>query len=181
MRKLLTISSIVMAASLAAPAHADVVTGLQLAFASGATWTGTVTFTDGYGKMIDTNGTMTGGPADGKQFTWTWWQGTSQSNPVDYDGDPLTNEDLLMAGVEPNWTDYIGISWFIGSPGDLPVLNLNPLPNGDYANYWRSLNAEQDVIVSGAFGSLNNVPEPGSLALGGLALLAAGAARRRRA
>ena len=180
MKKFLAAAAVAALGGLSLPASADVVTGLHLEFASGAVFDGSVTFTDNYGALIDVAGTLSGGSYSPTFYGWTWWQGSSQANPRDYDGDASTYEDLLMAGAAaPGFTDYIGISWFHGSPGDAPVLNLNPGDNPS-ANYWRSVSSNQDVTVSGYFGN-TAVPEPGSIALVGLALLGACVAGRRKA
>ena len=165
------------------PAQASIDTTLHLEFTSGATFDGTVTFNNGYAGMIGTSGTLTGGGYGTINFNWTWWHGTGQTNPRDFDGDASTYEDILMGGgagaPDFTFTRFIGLSWLIGAPGDAPVLNLvtRPVPN---ANYWNSIDgAGSDLIVRGAFG--HTVPEPGTLALAGLAQVGAGALRRRSA
>lgn len=178
MKKLLAACTLVISGLFGSVAHADIVTTLHLDFASGAQYNGTVTFADGYAGMLDTNGTLTGGPYGSIHFGWTWWAGTAQTNPQDYDGDASTYEDILMTTDGPGWDNYIGLSWFHGAPGDAPVLNLSPL-DFPSVNYWNSVASTGDLIVSGGFD--NQVPEPASLALVGLALVAVVGARRRKA
>ena len=129
MKKLLAACTLVISGLFGSAAHANIVTTLHLDFASGAQYNGTVTFADGYAGMLDTNGTLTGGPYGSIHFGWTWWAGTAQTNPFNADGDASTYEDILMTTDGPGYTDFIGLSWFHGAPGDAPLPNLNPANN----------------------------------------------------
>lgn len=171
MKKL--VLSLIAAASLSAalPASASVVTHLSETFASGATFSGNLTFADNYNGLLDVDGTLSGGGYGNVHFGWTWNAGTKLSLTTSHDTNAATIEDWLMDGdIVGSYVHYIGLSW-TPNKGSLSLV-LSPKTTAYYAGIDGS-----DAALTARVGA---VPEPGSLALLGMGILAAGAWRRRR-
>lgn len=173
MQKIRIIIAALMLITPFAASAVPIVENVQLDFASGAQWNGTITFNEGYQGMIDTDGYLTGGLYGyNEYFGWTWWLGTGQTNPYDNNGDGYLN-DWLMNGTDGgSYSMYIGLSWQGNtlSGGGLQFIDLdNPYYNGN--------SAYSDVITNH---QIHNVPEPGTLALLCIGLAGMALTRRRK-
>ena len=150
-------------------AQADLIEYVELEFASGAIWQGTITFNDGYEGMLDANGWLTGGSHGFNEFvSWTWWDGTGQSNPADWNVDGWY-EDWLMNGNEGvgDYTVYLGLSWSASVSVDAGGIQFILLNDPEYSGNL----AYNDLLIGW---SATAVPLPSSLALlalGGYLLL----------
>lgn len=126
---------IVLASLLLLPSSQAAVT-LQFheEFASGATFNGSLTFSDNFDTLLGVSGTLAGGGYGTDQFTWTLLLGTSQNaTAVDWDGNPNTYEDWLMGGSPASFSHSIGISWQFPVTGSSPVFVLSPMADVTYA------------------------------------------------
>jgi len=87
--------------------NATIMENVHLYFESGATWNGAITFNDGYQGMISTSGYLNGTD----YYSWTWWQGTEQTNPSAYGVSAGLYSDWLMDGTPSSWSHIIGLTW----------------------------------------------------------------------
>jgi hypothetical protein len=166
----------------AMPAQADVTRTLSMNFASGAHFTGTVTFVDDYSKLTGVSGTLfdytfeTGYTGSGSDsINWVWNDGANFSSG---DGNYA---DWLMDGPGSGYSGTGGFFNYIllaYNYSNAPTLLFTTGVTGygdNYINY-------NDPMVSGSFGDVSSpAPEPASwaLMLGGFGLVG-GAMRSRR-
>ncbi|ANH67997.1 hypothetical protein ABE85_11225 [Mitsuaria sp. 7] len=151
-------------------AQANVVRQVELDFTSGARYTGTVTFSDDYIRILDTQGVLNGGGWTNRTLSWTWLAYTGQA-AYDSNGDGYQN-DWLMDGSSPNYSLFIGVSWRLPTAGaDLAFVSV-------VDSYYSGI-SNGDAMVASRVEALD-VPEPGQLGLVGIALAAAAFSMRRR-
>ncbi|MFP5392010.1 MAG: PEP-CTERM sorting domain-containing protein [Gammaproteobacteria bacterium] len=169
MKKILAV--LAAAASLSAlPASADVVTHLTETFQSGATFSGTLTFADGYTNLLDAHGVLSGADYGTVDITWSWNRHWNGGLALDLDNNPATLEDRLASGEPPDDYAYtIGLSW-IPNQGSLKLVIDPQLP------YETGINGV-DAAVSF---STSPVPEPATYAMLGLGLAAVAVMAKRR-
>ncbi|MFZ5842795.1 MAG: hypothetical protein ACOY3E_07820 [Pseudomonadota bacterium] len=141
-------------------ASASIVETVYLEFESGATWEGTITFNDGYLGMTDAEGWLTGGSNNFNEFfSWTWWQGTGQTNPQDWNGDGFFTDWLMNGTSSSDYTIYIGLAWSVVDTQLTFALLSDP--------YYSGNNVYNDLITNV---STTGVTEPSALLLAGLGL-----------
>ena len=92
----------------ATQASANITTSIEETFASGAVFTGTLTFADGYAGLFDVSGVLAGGGYGTIPFSWAWWVGTGYSYPINDTGVSGVYNDWLMDGTPSSWAHYIG-------------------------------------------------------------------------
>ena len=158
----------------ASAANATVVQQVTLDFKSGATFDGTVTFTDGFGSVTGVNGRL-----NGYKYGFSGYQG-SGSDAISWIWAPGTNfasgannyMNFLMDGTNSSrYYNFLQFGYhYSGSGISLFSGGLGVLGNVNNVNY-------SDRLIGG---TIRNVAEPAMLSTIGIALLALGLTLRRR-
>jgi hypothetical protein len=176
----LTLAAMAAAALTAGVAHADVTENIDLTYASGATFDGTIVCTDDFSAINSLNGTLNG--YDGT--VGAGFLGAGFSDPItvllpsNYNLSPNTFFTQLIDadGTGPNFIDF-GYS-FDSSGITLSAGGVEPDPNNSGLLGYNNINYG-DVLVNESV-TATSVPEPGTLTMFTLGLLGLGVTRRRR-
>lgn len=170
-----------LAAAAGTGAQAQVTRGLNMTFASGATFNGTVTFANDYSSVLDVTGTLHGyttfgfdGVSD-DTIDWVWASGANFSSGS---GNYST---FLMDGPGSGYNSFGGYSNWIQLAYNYSSAPTLLFTSGVSVNGTDNFVDYSDPMVGGSFSDNGAVPEPASWAmmLGGFGLVG-GAMRSRR-
>jgi hypothetical protein len=173
----LTFAAMAAAALTAGVAQADVTENIDLIYASGATFDGTIVCTDDFSSINTVNGILTGYDPNGGGF-----QGPGFSDPItallptNYNLSPNTFFSQLVDSGGQNWVDF-GYS-FDSSGITLSPGGVEPDPNNSGLVGYNNTDYV-DALVSASLTPVG-VPEPGTLTMFTLGLLGLGVTLRRR-
>jgi hypothetical protein len=156
--------------SFATAARADQTYSVSLDFASGATFTGDVDFSDDLTDVTGVSGTLSGGSYGTDSINWVW------STTTDYDSSTGVYYNFLMDGTSSNWEYFITFAYEISAGSPELVVTGNQQFESINVNYSDFADSGTATLASSA------TPEPGTMLLLGSGLLSlAGVARRRLA
>lgn len=155
-------------------AFAAVDKNVQLNFASGAQFSGVVTFADSFASVLAVNGVLAGYQASSHSYlgtgstaiSWLWNSGSNVASAANTFGTFLMDS----GSVYGSYSNWISFTYDYSNPANL---TLSSNTYGNKVNY-------DDNLVSGSIGSISPVPEVETYAmlLAGLGLIG-GIARRR--
>ena len=175
MKRLALLVTVVLSMALASSATPLPTLSLNETFASGATFTGTITFLSDYSNMTAVTGVLSGGPYGTDSINWIWNQSVNFASSYG----PQYGGNFLMDGTTCGngcgvYTNFITITWDFSAAPNLVVSTPGPIlsaTGGNNVNY-------VDPLVSGSFGS--PVPEPGTFVMFGSGVIGlAGLIRRK--
>jgi PEP-CTERM motif len=171
----LTLAAITAAALAGAGvANADVIDQLNLTYASGATFIGTVDISDDFSTVNSFVGVLNGYDVGGGGYLGAGYSDTITAlAPGDYGLAPGTYFSQMVDDSGQNWIDF-------GYSFDASGITLSP--GGTDPEYYNGLSGSNNVSYADPLvdSTVTSVPEPGTLALFGLGLLSLGAMRLRR-
>jgi hypothetical protein len=178
----LTLAAMTAAALMAGVAHADITEILNLTYASGATFDGTLVCTDDFSTVNSLTGTLVG--YDGTQGTGFVGASFSESitavSPYNFNLSPNTFFAQIYDDSYFNLLDFgysydsSGITLSPGGVEETPTSGLFGYNNINYGTV-----PYGDVLVDGSV-TPTSVPEPGTLALLALGMFGLAATHRRR-
>jgi PEP-CTERM motif-containing protein len=173
----LTFAAMAAAALTAGVAHADVTENIDLTYASGATFDGTIVCTDDFSSITTVNGILTGYDPSGSGFFGPGFSDPITAvSPANYNLSPNTFFSQLTDSTFANWVDF-GYS-FDSSGITLSPGGVEPDPNNSGLVGFNNINYG-DALVDESV-TATSVPEPGTLTIFTLGLLGLGVTRRRR-
>ncbi len=177
MKKILLLVTLVCSLALVSYATPLPTLNLNETFASGATFSGTLTFLSDYSNLTAVTGTLSGGPYGTDPISWIWNPGVNFAAAGGYT--PNFGGNFLMDGTTcgvqcGSYSYFVTITWDYSAAPNLLVATPGPIlsaEGGNNVNY-------TDPLVSGSFSSV--APEPGSLVMFGSGVIGlAGLIRRK--